>query len=86
MAYTLYTAFEYDSSIQTAVEIIAACGKIYVTSAIVFFCLISWVIADQFQTIGDQVNKLSKTTAVNNLSEYFNLLSILFEILYRLHP
>jgi hypothetical protein len=70
ISYTLFTAFEYESKIQAAVEVTAACGKIYVTSAVIFFCLNCWVISDQFQTIGDQVTKLSKSFPVTNLTEY----------------
>ena len=44
------------------------------TSAIIFFCLNCWVISDQFQIIGDQVKKLSKNGAVNNLTDQLRII------------
>ena len=77
LAYTLYTVSDYDSKVQAAVEIIAAIGKINATSAIVFFSLSSWVIADQFQTIREQVNKLPKTFPAINLADQLSILQTL---------
>ena len=74
LCYTLYTASEYDSKIQAAAEVIAALGKTYVTTAVIFFCLNCWVIGDQFQTIGDQVKKLSKNFPVINLADQLRIL------------
>lgn len=76
LCYTLVTAFEYDSKMQAAAEVIATAGKVYVTSAVIFFCLNCWVISEQFQIIGDQVKKLSKNSLipVYNLSDQLRIL------------
>ena len=66
MAYSM--SIDYSSTFQATVELMASVGKFYTTTAAIQFCLICWIISEQFQTINQQVKKLPKISSTTNLA------------------